>query len=78
MLWRKWWQQEVGVEPQLLGVMVLLVVGIEPAVVDPEVLLLVEEEVGEELVVVDQEEARPVEEEIQGIRTIQIRIQSQI
>ena len=56
----------------------LLVVGEEPVVVDPEVLPLVEKVVVEEPVVVDQEEPQPVEEEIQGIRTIQIRIQSQI
>ena len=66
------------VEPKLLGAMVLLVVGDEPVVVDPEVLPPVEKEVVEEPVVVDQEEPRPVEEEIQGIRMIQIRIQSQI
>ena len=66
------------VEPQLLGAMVLLVVGVEPSVVDPEVLLLGEQEVVEELVAVDQEEPLRVKEEIQGIRTIQIHIQSQI
>ena len=61
---------------QPLGAMVPLVAMVEePLMVGTEVLLL-EEEVEVKLVGVDPEVPLPVKEEIQGIRMIQIRIQS--